>query len=297
MKNSFSKKFGKDWFDWYNHDSPSGPCRLYSFIDTGSDEIVSSIGFLPLRMAHAGAEYPGSIYINAMTHPEYQGKGLNLTLLKLAVDDARKSGDVFSITFPATGRASVGGMIRTGWEPVCDIHYSALRRAPLETRPKAQEIERFDERFDDLLDKFYAGIRFGVLKDHKFLNWRICDRPDQNYSIHAHFRGDTPVGIIVLKQHEEPGVAKTHIMELIALNREVISDLLKTAEQKAFERKSNVLNIWKWEGSVYSEILKEYGFVDTEKKNTLLVHRHGVNASSLTDGAHMHISLADNDVY
>ena len=57
-----------------------------------------------------------------MTHPAYRGRGFNLKLLNLALDAARKAGDVFSITFPATDRASMSGMLRTGWEPVCDIH-------------------------------------------------------------------------------------------------------------------------------------------------------------------------------
>ncbi len=115
MKNSFGKEFSEDWFNWYNRESSTGPCRLYSYVDMGSGEIVSSLGFLPLRMAHSGAVYPGSIYVNAMTHPDYQGRGYNLKLLNLALDEARKAGDVFSITFPATGRGSLGGMLRTGW--------------------------------------------------------------------------------------------------------------------------------------------------------------------------------------
>ncbi len=232
-----------------------------------------------------------------MTHPAYRGRGFNLKLLNLALDAARKAGDVFSITFPATDRASMSGMLRTGWEPVCDIHYSALGRAPSLTRPKARAIDRLDERFDELLAKFHAGIEFGVFKDHKFLNWRICDRPDQAYSIHAHFRDDTPTGFIVLKHYEEPSVVKTHIMELIALDREVIIDLLETAEHQAHTRRSSILSLWKWGGSIYSDILENYGFVDTEEKNTLLVHRHGDANTSLAGGARMHISLADNDVY
>lgn len=297
MKNSFSKKFDENWFYWYNNKSPTGPSRLYSYIDTETGELVSSICFLPLRMANAGAVFPGSIYVNAMTHPAYQGRGFNLKLLNLALGEARKAGDVFSITFPATDRASMSGMLRTGWESVCDIHYSALGRVPSARRPKARVIDRLDERFDELLAKFYAGIAFGVFKDHKFLNWRICDRPDQAYSIHAHFRGDAPAGFIVLKQYEEPGFIKTHIMELVALDREVAIDLLETAEHQAYTRKSNILNVWKWNGSIYSDVFKDYGFVDTEEKNTLLAHRHGDANTSLAGGARMHISLADNDVY
>jgi GNAT superfamily N-acetyltransferase len=297
MKNSFSKTFDESWFYWYNTKSPTGPSRLYSYIDTDSGEIVSSVCFLPLRMARAGTVVPGSIYVNAMTHPAYQGRGFNLKLLNLALDEAREGGDIFSITFPATDRASMGGMLRTGWEPVCEIHYAALGRALTQTRPKAREVGRLDGRFDDLLAKFHAGIGFGVSKDHSFLNWRICDRPDQAYSIHAHFHGGAPAGFIVLKQYEEPGVVKTHIMDLVALDREVTIDLLEVAEHQAFERESNILNVWKWDDSIYSDVLKSYGFVDTAAKNTLLVHRHGGSASSLTAGARMHISLADNDVY
>ncbi len=297
MKNSFGKNFDKNWYNWYNIKSSNGPSRLYSYVDTETGELVSSVCFLPLRITCAGVVYRGSIYVNAMTHPSYQGKGFNLQLLNLALGDARKVGDAFSITFPATDRASMSGMIKTGWRPVADIRYAKLDRPLSRTRPKAHEIARLDERFDELLTNFYAGIDFGVFKDHKFLNWRTCDRPDQTYSIHAYFRGNVPAGFIVLKQFEEPGIVKTHIMELIALDREVILDLLGVAQYKAYASKANILNVWKLEDSFFSEIFKEFGFVDTEDKNTLLVYQHGDPALPQINGGHMHISLADNDVY
>jgi len=297
MKTAYGKIFDENWFRWYNNSAPTGRSRIYFCVDSETGQMVSSLAFLPIRVTCRGTPQPGSIYVNAMTAPAYQGRGLNLKLLQSALLDARKLGEKISITFPADSRMSIKGMLKTGWEPVCDIHYSALDRTPSKTHSSAQRIASLDNRFDPLLEAFYARLKFGHFKDHEFFNWRVCDRPDQEYEIYAKFDGGIPAGIIVLKFYEEKSIRKTHIIELIGIDDGVIIELLRLAEREAHFRKSDILNTWLFDDSVYRDQLTEFGFAATADKNTLMVHWHEGATRQVSDRLHMHFSLADNDVY
>lgn len=297
MKDSYGKNFDEEWFHWYNMGAPTGRSRIYFCVDSKSGEMVSSLAFLPIRVAYKGTSHPGSMYVNAMTHPAYQGRGLNLKLLRSALIDARRLGEKFSITFPAASRMSVKGMLKTGWEPICDIYYSALSRKPSEKRSAACRIETLDNRFDRLLEVFSAQLEIGLFKDQKFLNWRVCKRPDQNYEIYGLIDGKSPRGLIVLKQYEDETVKKTHIIELISIDNAATLDLLCLAEREAYSRNSDILNTWLSEDSVYYDLLTEFGFVASADKNTLMVHWHGDTMRPIGGHLRLHFSLADNDVY
>ena len=296
MKNSFDKTFNEAWFNWYNRQSPTGPSRIYYGVDSQTQNLVASLAFLPIRVAYKGLPRPGSIYVNAMTHPAYQGRGLNLKLLQSALADARRLGEIFSITFPATSRMSMKGMLKTGWVPTCEIFYSALNRKPSETKSSAQRIESLDGRFDHLLESFSTRLDIGLFKDHRYLNWRLLERPDQEYELYAVFNGVQPTGIMYLKKFQERKVRKIHIVELIGIEKSAIMQLLHLAEREAYISSYDVLNIWLSKNSVHYELLTQFGFVDSLDKNTLLVHWYE-EPMRLTSDSHMHFSLADNDVY
>ncbi len=297
MKDSFGKIFDEEWFYWYNAESPTGRSRIYFAVDSGTGEMVSSLAFLPIRVAYKGKSYPGSIYVNAMTHPAYQGRGLNLNLLQSALADTRRLGEKFSVTFPAANRMSVKGMLKTGWEPICDIYYSALNRKLSDTYSAARRIDTLDSRFDRLLETFSAQLEIGLFKDREFLNWRVCKRPDQDYEVYALIDGESPRGILILKQYENEAVKKTHIIELISIDNAATLELLRRAEREAYLRESDILNIWLSEDSVYYNSLTEFGFVASADRNTLMVHWHGDTMLPIGDHPRMHFSLADNDVY
>jgi GNAT superfamily N-acetyltransferase len=296
MKDSYGKIFDEEWFHWYNMEAPTGRSRIYFGVDSESGEMVSSLAFLPIRVTHEGTSYPGSTYVNAMTHPAYQGRGLNLKLLQSALADARRLGDKFSITFPAANRMSVKGMLKTGWEPICDIYYSALNRKPSETYSAARRIDSLDGRFDDLLEAFSARLEIGLFKDHEFMNWRVCERPDQDYEVYAVFDEEIPKGILVLKQYDEEKVRKIHIIEIISIDNAAIMDLLRLAEREAYLRNSDILNTWLSKDSIYYDLLTEFGFVASADKNTLMVQWHE-EPMRLVGNHQLHFSLADNDVY
>jgi len=153
-----------------------------------------------------------------------------------------------------------------------------------------------DGRFDQLLETFSARLDIGLFKDHRFLSWRVCERPDQDYELYAVFNGELPKGILVLKQYEEEKIRKTHIIELIGVDNTTILDLLRLAERESYLRNSDILNIWLSEYSIYYDLLTDFGFVASADKNTLMVHWHE-DSMRLAGDNHMHFSLADNDVY
>ena len=295
MSRCFNRHFSEAWFKWFNHACPSGKSRIYSVREGG--EFISTVCFLPITVKLGDSHVLGSIYVNAMTHPAYQKKGLNFLLLSHALSDAKNRGDQISITFPFMHRYSMKGMLKTGWMICTDVHFFVLLRIPLPVHHAAFRVNKFPPGAEALIKQYYEGVRFGIVKEVDFMNWRITERPDQSYEIYLHGRELDPDGLIVLKHFMGGRERKTHIMEIIACKKEVTEDLLRTAENRAAEEGSVTLNLWCSQGDVMRNALERYGFVRTEEKNILLVQKHQKDDEKVEMGEQIHFSLADNDVY
>ena len=293
---AFGKKLSERWFHWFNHDCPLGRSRIFVAVDPDSGQLMASVGFLPLQIAWRGKPVQGSTYVNAMTRPAAQRRNLNVALLARAVAHSREFGDLCSITFPAAHRASLPGMLKTGWTVYSDIHIWKLMRRPIARATTTRRIARFDPSIDDFLQGFYGKMDFAVWKDHRFLNWRVCDRPDQAYEIHMLGEASAPRGFVVLKHYRDDSLGKTHIVELVAHDDDAFDRLVQTAETRAVEQQSDVLNTWALPGDIYAANLSARGFEKTQEHNTLARHVAGALADGPAGGRH-HISLIDNDVY
>lgn len=294
MSRCFDRHFSKAWFMWFNHSCPSGKSRIYAVREGG--ELLSSVCFLPITVKLKDSHVLGSIYVNAMTRPEHQKRGLNVLLLRHALSDARNREEQISITFPSMHRYSMKGMLKTGWMNFIDVHFFVLLSIPLPKRHTAIRVKKVPLGAKSLIEKYYNGVGFGIVKGVDFINWRIAERPDQRYEIYLHGKALDPDGLIVLKHFRGGKERKTHIMEIIACEEEVTEDLLKTAETRAAEEGSVILNLWCSLGGVMKKALERYGFVQTHEKNTLLVQEHKKNdGKKIVMGEHL--SLADNDVY
>ena len=295
MFRCFDRHFSEAWFMWFNYACPSGKSRIY-YVREG-EGLVSTVCFLPITVKLGDSHVLGSIYVNAMTHPAYQKKSLNSFLLSHALSDARNRGDQISITFPSIHRYSIKGMLKTGWKKCTDIHFFVLLRTPMPGFHAAFRVNKVPPGAKAIIEKYYQGVRFGLIKDVDLMNWRIAERPDQTYEIYLHGRELEPDGLIVLKHFRKGGERKTHIMEIITCEEEVTEDLLRTAENRAAEEGSVTLNLWCSQGDVMRNALERYGFVRTEEKNILLVQKHQKDDEKVEMGEQIHFSLADNDVY
>jgi hypothetical protein len=122
-------------------------------------------------------------------------------------------------------------------------------------------IERFDEGFAPLCERFYRGIGFGLIKTPAFLNFRIFQKPGVSYGVYAAWSAEAkPAGYIVLKKfHEaERGIDKCHVVDLVAPDLVTFASLLDCAESLYGDCQE--INILQPEASLYQPWLLERGF-------------------------------------
>lgn len=294
MEDCFHVRFSEAWFHWYHFQSPWGKSRIYTA--WMNDRLASTVTFLPLRLISGSEERPGSIYVDAMTHPDFHKRGLSVSLLELAKADAKQRNESYSITFPTTSRHSMKGMLKTGWHLHEDIYYWELSRVPMEGALFAAQVPVLGTSAQPLLDTFSRSIRLGVSKSVEFLNWRTAHRPDIEYEIYQYDLQGRVLGILILKHYRTVAVRKTHIMEIIGNDDHSFNLLLRTAEARAADIGSQCLNLWVSDHAFYRSLLTSYGFVPSGDKNilfTLTYEDYLVLDSSQQD----HFALLDNDVY
>lgn len=283
----------ESWFHWYHFQAPWGKSRIYTA--WMKDRLASSVTFLPLRLICGNEERWGSIYVDAMTHPDFQKMGLNVALLEMAKTDAKKHNEAYSITFPTMVRHSVKGMLRTGWRHHEDLFYWKLSRVPREGVLFATLVSLLDNSSRPLLDKFNRRIRLGVAKSVEFLNWRTARRPDMKYELYQYKQQGKILGILILKHYHTTTEKKTHIMEVIADDDHSLDLLLQTAEARAAAVGSQLMNLWVSDHSLYRAQMTRYGFTPSSEKNMLVTFTYDEGLD--LDISQDHFALLDNDVY
>ncbi len=183
--------------------------------------------------------------------------------------------------------------MKVGWEVPFALPF--LVKKDCKVRPHScTEVKAFDRRFDDFFGRIRRRFSFLVMKDHRFLNWRVVDRPDQSYTkIVCEDNGELR-GYAVLKQFDENGYRKSHILDIQAESQDALLQLISAAE--SFSHGRDELNMWTNPHNPYQETFLEEGFVERESPDKLIFHTNYGDKESLKRGA-CWLCLADNDVY
>jgi len=203
---------------------------------------------------------------NVMVDPEFRGRGLFLEINRLCLEwEGQACG-----TGVVVGRTDqVKGYLKVGWSSPCRLVYFAREPARGMAFPEGvRAIERFDEKFDNLGERFYRGIRFGLIKNADFLNFRIFRKPGVRYAVYAAWGpAGEPEGYIVLKKFHDPQqrIYKCHVVDIVALDYATFSSLMDCAE--SLHSDCAEINVLQPERSVYETFLLQRKFGRGSKYN------------------------------
>lgn len=281
----------KAWYKWFYFGCPTGFTRNYIAIDEAARKVVGAYGWLPIRIKVNAQVVNGSLAINAMTHPDYQGKGLFTQMGRycLSCEEAFRS----RISLGVPNHQAYPGHVKVGWKVYSDLSFIA-KYSFLGKPCKSKEVPVVDARVDQLIQHVAGRANFMVLKDHRFLNWRYQQRPDQKYRLFVLENKGNIDGYMILKYFSEDGYKKTHILDIMAYSEEAFNDLVLAAEQCSSGR--HELNCWQVRHSIHEELFTNNGFVVTEKKNILIIHANYGQDIELKP-ENWWFALGDNDVY
>jgi hypothetical protein len=173
----------------------------------------------PWRVSVNGRELRAMQAGDAMTHPEYRGRGLFSTLVRTAWSDLKDNGVPFGFSFSNPGSLSVCRKMAVGPGPRIgthvvltfrrmvfplslrlarerfgapaglvkhlDVAYRAFRRHRwLPTGSlSAFKVTRFDGEFDELWHRTSREYGVMTVRDSRYLNWRFMDTPSGRFQV------------------------------------------------------------------------------------------------------------------
>jgi hypothetical protein len=156
----------------------------------------------------------------------------------------------------------------------------------------------FDKRIDELWEKTSGHYRIMIKRDFKYLNWRYCKNPHNNYHILQAEKDGDVIGIIIVKYEDRDDTRIGFIMECIATKElYLMENLLKRGLIFLSRNKADYVLCMLSSGDPAKDIFCQTGFSTKEdiwdSKIVYKKYSSNVDDSVLQDPSMWHISFGD----
>ena len=254
---------------WRFNANPASSSVFTVAREAGTNAIVGIIAFIATHMILRGNPITGYQAMDNVVDPICRKQGLFTRQVNAFYDMALRTKVPLLYGFP-NENAAPGWFRKLGWIrlgsppflikplrtgyflkrllgerarfldfPLCFPHRSNASRI--------KTIERFNASADALWKIFAANINCAVIRDHAYLNWRIIDHPQVNYTTKGVYAEDGAleafISYIVLEKH---GGRVGYVMEAICLpgKESVLRALFRDAIADCITKKADVLLAW-----------------------------------------------------
>ncbi len=288
----FEMDFDQTEFDWYKLKHPYSMSKVYLALEKMSERpagIICSQSFT-YRIGSENREI--GLLVSGGTLPDFRRMGVFGKLANVIVDHGACIGIQYSVTFPNPYlRQSFPAFMKAGWQ--VPVEYRFFEKRQFRRGAGAViRIERFDQRFDALVQEAAKSFDFFQIKDHRVLNWRYIDKPKAEYDCFAAHDGEIQ-GLIVLKKFSTPEGVKTHIVDFVALNHGVADRLISAAENHAWG--TSMLNVVMTAGNSFESLFLERGFTASVKPFPVVMKSAG--KAKIPKFSAPWVALGDSDAY
>src|SRR5690606_5338620 len=133
------------------------------------------------------------------------------------------------------------GHKKVGWEILFKLPFLVKTNCN-KLKNNCKEVKQFDNAFDTFYKKIENNFSFIIHKDYKFINWRVSDRPFIQYNKYEYRENNDLKGYIILKNFNDNGYKKSHILDIHAENKDALQELISVAI--TYADKSNELNLY-----------------------------------------------------
>jgi hypothetical protein len=163
-------------------------------------------------------------------------------------------------------------------------------------------INYFDSSWDSLWSEIKKDYSFILDRSREYLNWRYCDLRGGDYHVLLLEDDDTGHGYIVLRinkmnrKHPEG-----YIVDIMTRkNAEIYYNVLLDSAINYFDEVGvNDSYIWVQSGSIYSKLVKSFGFIDS-RQSPLIYYRaigneHLLQNLTSADSEKNYLQMGDTD--
>lgn len=273
---------------WQYLDNPTD-AMFVDFAMASEARIAAIYASIPVRFRIGGVQRLGIQSVDTMTDAEFRGRGLFVKLAARTYARAQEAGVALVYGTP-NGNSAHGFFERLEWRDLNPLPFlirplrarwvlekMKLKRAaallpdvrlPIgRAREAGEEVGRFDERFTRLWNEFSPGVRVAVERDARYLNWRLVDKPGEDYQ--NRFVGGDDVAAFVshcVKHKERSRIG--YIMEALCTpgSERAMRGLIRSALADMAAREADVALAWCLPHSpTYATFLRA-GFVPFPRK-------------------------------
>jgi GNAT superfamily N-acetyltransferase len=320
------------WWNWIYRNGPDGPSIFFLAVD--NEKIIGINPNLPLRIKIEERVCKSALSFDVMTHPDYQRQGVLTELAKLMTPYKIKSGfnldhgtstiqrfpvyrklesshgyTYFVICQPRllTKVIDWGNILKTRFRipsiisKICGYVLDRITGRISHTQDSDTEIVQISS-FDKSFDKFWLRAselkKIMIVRDMKYLNWRYCEKPGNEYNIFAAKRHKEIVGFIVVKL-ERNAMTRGFIVDLLTLPDEdtVATELITRAAEYLQEKGAASILCLMLQDTPYYRILRKKGFIDRKSGIQLNVRLFDQNLSKdlIADYTNWYFTWGDTD--
>jgi GNAT superfamily N-acetyltransferase len=332
---AFSDLHDKDWWlEWwrwkYQHNPAGSPIIWVAEAD---DRLVAQYAIIPVKMKMGDRIITGSQSVDTMTHPDYRGRGMFLTLSERVFEEAGKQGIEIVYGFPNR----MMSWHRKFWLEI-DVRSTLIKPLNLRNIPAKKisntfllkiggvglsffvkiftrtgsppevsgltisRISSFDERFNDFWEKVSNDYEIAVVRDMTYLNWRYVEIPNVNYTIFVAEKNGQVMGYSVLRCGQQLGLLFGNVFELVALwGHEPIAQALMLKAIEFFrDEKSDLILYRMIADKKMDRVVRKSGFLSLNFacKSIRFVARSNtpkISKAYLTNRAHWFVQTGDSD--
>jgi len=262
------------YIKWLYEQNPAGEVNMW--LAEADNKIVGSYSTIPVGLLVNGKTILGSQALNILTHKDYRGKKIFITLAELSYQNGFKDRNIALIyglpnkmiysgypkylNFTNIGNMpllikinNLGDLLKEQSRFIPSWFFNlagkcVFRRQRLSydrKRLKIEEVVSFDDRVDRLWKANKNLFENIVVRNKQYLNWRYMNNPTRKYAAFSIADlADNLKGFVVCKTTSIRGIKAGLIGDLfVEKNDGQIADLLiKKAEEYLCEQGSNLLS-------------------------------------------------------
>ena len=164
-----------------------------------------------------------------------------------------------------------------------------------------KQVDRFDSRFDDFMEKIYPKIGISTYKNAAFLNWKYIDRPHHKVTVFSVEEKGLVKGYIVVSPKSRSGYPKGTIVDIMADpdDEKTIKSLLNAAI-KHF-KKEKVFSIHtRLTDARFAKVLKKLLFFKLKSFEPVLIgnlEKCGLDKDYIVNLDNWHLTQGESDGY
>jgi GNAT superfamily N-acetyltransferase len=322
--------------EWLAFHNPFAGKEATYYVAEDDGKIVAFQGRMPVEFAIDGSRQKGYYIHDTYVHPDYRTKGLGFSLITALAQTTEQQSDAF---FCVLGGTPLNLKIqrRMGYHelppapqfvkllnphkqltkllklrPMVNL-VNPLARAALaltdaivlrinDSHLNTFPVERFDQRFDHLMDRIRNKIGVCSWKHAHYLNWRYIDRPFKRDTVFAVEEDATLRGFIVLALSPyRTGTSMGVIVDIMADpdDRKTLAALYSRAIRFFRDEKADAISCILTNKPMESVLMSFLFRRDNTGKAVLLgnLNSHGVQKEQLMHLNHWHITRGDSDSF